>query len=115
MSWSSPQLPPWLTWQNGVLMGVPGSGDVTQGVDVVVEAAVSVLIAISITQADVQVIEQFPSEQRDPIITTFHIQVSPHTVSQHLTSSKTRHPGDSSTRGRALGTVSLGVSHDPML
>jgi hypothetical protein len=49
VSWSSPQLPPWLTWQNGVLMGVPGSGDVTQGVDVVVEAAVSVLIAISLT------------------------------------------------------------------
>jgi len=95
VSWSSPQLPPWLTWQNGVLMGVPGSGDVTQGVDVVVEAA-------------------FPSEQRDPIITSFHIQVSPHTVSQHLASSRIRPvPTDSSARGRATGTVPLGVLNDP--
>jgi len=78
-------------------MGVPGSGEVTQGVDVVVEAA-------------------FPSEQRDPVITSFHIQVSPHTVSQHLASSRVRPvPTDSSARGRATGTVPLGVSNDPFV
>lgn len=41
VSWNSPELPPWLSWKNGVLMGVPGSGDVSLGMDIIVEASVS--------------------------------------------------------------------------
>lgn len=39
--WNSAQLPPWLTWQRGVLTGIPRSDDVTAGVDLAVEALVS--------------------------------------------------------------------------
>ena len=39
--WSSPQLPAWLCWRNGVLVGCPTSGDVTPGIEILVEASVS--------------------------------------------------------------------------
>jgi hypothetical protein len=37
--WSSPALPPWLSWHKDLLIGVPGPGDATD-VDIEIEASV---------------------------------------------------------------------------
>ncbi|KAF9520482.1 hypothetical protein BS47DRAFT_634566 [Hydnum rufescens UP504] len=84
--WSSPALPPWLSWHKDLLIGVPGPGDATD-VDIEIEAS-------------------FPNEDRESIRSSFHVQVAPFTISEQIMASKPRRQslaGDPSDPRRITG------------
>ncbi|KAF8343904.1 uncharacterized protein EI90DRAFT_20390 [Cantharellus anzutake] len=64
VTWGSPSLPGWLSWENDTLVGTPSASDAND-VDIVVEAG-------------------FPQEDRPSIRTTFHVQVVMFTISDQM-------------------------------